>query len=78
MVCCLSLIGIPFMAGFYSKDLIVEGIMRGEVSLFSEVVILLTIILTSFYSGRLMLILFSSFSFLRLEGVLLIEKFYFY
>jgi len=38
------------------------------VSLFFEVVTLLTIILTSFYSGRLILILFSSFRFLSLES----------
>lgn len=56
----LSLIGWPFMSGFYSKDLLFEAIIaKGE--LFSAITFLLaggSAILTAFYSIRLLILTF--------------------
>nr|YP_010393056.1 NADH dehydrogenase subunit 5 [Xyloredo nooi]UPX88990.1 NADH dehydrogenase subunit 5 [Xyloredo nooi]UPX89002.1 NADH dehydrogenase subunit 5 [Xyloredo nooi] len=68
VVCCFSLVGIPFMSGFYSKDLIVEGFIFNDSSLWGVLLLFFSVVLTAIYSGRLLLMLFSSFSFFSLES----------
>lgn len=48
----LSLCGFPFLAGFYSKDRIVERFFVKEMPLFSGFIILLRICLTAIYRIR--------------------------
>nr|YP_214882.1 NADH dehydrogenase subunit 5 [Nesomachilis australica]AAV50270.1 NADH dehydrogenase subunit 5 [Nesomachilis australica] len=50
----LSLCGIPFLAGFYSKDLILEMFMLGFLNIFLCGVIFVSTGLTVFYSFRLL------------------------
>jgi len=52
----LALCGFPFMAGFYSKDLIIEASLNTNNNLFIVMVALLSLGLTSFYSARFRLI----------------------
>jgi len=47
--CSLSLIGFPFLAGFYSKDLICEYILIGKFNFFLVCLFLLRIGLTRRY-----------------------------
>ena len=49
----LALSGLPFLGGFYSKDLIVEGLLMGGFNLFLLVVVGLGLIITLVYSIRL-------------------------
>nr|YP_001552159.1 NADH dehydrogenase subunit 5 [Nothopuga sp. 1 LP-2008]ABS71897.1 NADH dehydrogenase subunit 5 [Nothopuga sp. 1 LP-2008] len=49
----LSLMGFPFMSGFYSKDLIVEMFGLGSMNLFIYLLLVMSIGLTSCYSLRL-------------------------
>lgn len=51
----LSLCGIPFMAGFYSKDLIVEVLLVSFSPVLRVVLIMLSVCLTSVYSIKLSL-----------------------
>nr|UDF84407.1 NADH dehydrogenase subunit 5 [Phyllodiaptomus tunguidus] len=48
----LSLCGMPFMTGFYSKDLILELVMMSEMSIFVMILIGLATMLTVLYSIR--------------------------
>ncbi|MBV2113451.1 MAG: hypothetical protein KUF82_21065 [Candidatus Thiodiazotropha sp. (ex Ctena orbiculata)] len=48
----MSLIGLPFLSGFYSKDLVIEGCLRGVVNWVVFVRVGLGIIRTTIYSGR--------------------------
>ena len=48
----MSLIGLPFLRGFYSKDLVVEGCLRGVVSLAVFMGVGVGVIRTVIYSGR--------------------------
>nr|YP_009642902.1 NADH dehydrogenase subunit 5 [Gari elongata]QCQ20466.1 NADH dehydrogenase subunit 5 [Gari elongata] len=50
-VACLSLMGFPFLAGFYSKDLVLEAFLTGSVSYIFLVMVVLATCLTGFYSG---------------------------
>lgn len=47
-----ALCGFPFMAGFYSKDLIIETAIFSEQNRFIVILILLSVGFTSFYSMR--------------------------
>lgn len=66
----LALIGFPFIAGFYSKDLIIEIIYILNLNLFIIVFIVLSIIFTVSYSLRLICyIFFRDFKWLRLYKI---------
>nr|YP_009681595.1 NADH dehydrogenase subunit 5 [Dicyrtomina saundersi]QDO72016.1 NADH dehydrogenase subunit 5 [Dicyrtomina saundersi] len=54
----ISLCGFPFMAGFYSSDMILEFFFMGSMNLFMLVIIYLATILTLMYSIRLMAFVF--------------------
>jgi len=46
----LSLIGVPFLSGFYSKDLIIENCTTKESNLFTTTIFVLACVLTSTYT----------------------------
>jgi NADH-ubiquinone oxidoreductase chain 5 len=56
--CSMALCGFPFLSGFYSKDLILEKVMLGEVNLFMGVVVLVATLFTLTYSVRLIFYLY--------------------
>jgi NADH-ubiquinone oxidoreductase chain 5 len=60
LVCNISLCGLPFMRGFYSKDIILEYIFIQSNRLFFIFLIAVATILTMAYSVRLSLILGSN------------------
>nr|WAP91507.1 NADH dehydrogenase subunit 5 [Grimpoteuthis sp.] len=49
----MALCGFPFLAGFYSKDMIIEKMLYSNVSLLMVLLMLMGIFLTLFYSMRL-------------------------
>lgn len=53
-----SLIGVPFIGGFYSKDLILERILINRINLFILLLFIIGIILTLIYNFRLIYYLF--------------------
>nr|YP_009443430.1 NADH dehydrogenase subunit 5 [Argonauta hians]ATR85785.1 NADH dehydrogenase subunit 5 [Argonauta hians] len=55
-VCNMALCGFPFLAGFYSKDMIIEVMMSSEVNFFMMIMCLLGVCLTMLYSMRMSLI----------------------
>lgn len=52
-VSSISLCGFPFLAGFYSKDLIMEVIYLNRINLFLVILAVMSLILTVSYSFRL-------------------------
>nr|AYN50442.1 NADH dehydrogenase subunit 5 [Dichotrachelus manueli] len=52
-ICNLSLCGLPFLSGFYSKDLVVEVMSMNNLSLFTYIVFYISVGLTVCYSFRL-------------------------
>nr|YP_009734517.1 NADH dehydrogenase subunit 5 [Acropyga sauteri]QBG38674.1 NADH dehydrogenase subunit 5 [Acropyga sauteri] len=56
----LSLMGFPFLSGFYSKDLIMELIYLMDINMFLLVMILLSLMFTISYSLRLFYFIFFS------------------
>nr|YP_010286573.1 NADH dehydrogenase subunit 5 [Chlorophanus auripes]UKT60163.1 NADH dehydrogenase subunit 5 [Chlorophanus auripes] len=52
-ICNLSLCGLPFLSGFYSKDLVVEFMSMGWLNLFVYLIFYVSIGLTACYSFRL-------------------------
>nr|YP_010481481.1 NADH dehydrogenase subunit 5 [Drawida ghilarovi]UIX22933.1 NADH dehydrogenase subunit 5 [Drawida ghilarovi]UIX22946.1 NADH dehydrogenase subunit 5 [Drawida ghilarovi] len=54
MVANLALCGFPFISGFYSKDLIIESSMFQSNNFFMVIMIISSVMLTSFYSVRFM------------------------
>lgn len=58
----LSLCGFPFMAGFYSKDYIIELIYRININVFILMMIILSLIFTVIYSFRLYYYIFFKMS----------------
>nr|QXJ42317.1 NADH dehydrogenase subunit 5 [Sepiadariidae sp. GS-2020] len=48
----MALCGLPFLAGFYSKDLIIEGLLIGNSNIFMMLLGLLGVCLTVLYSMR--------------------------
>nr|ANJ01477.1 NADH dehydrogenase subunit 5 [Propylea sp. HSL-2016] len=67
----LSLCGIPFFSGFYSKDLIMEYFSMGDLSLFVYLMMYLSLGLTVSYSFRLvyylMYVNFNYFTYLSIQ-----------
>merc|ERR1711863_230996 len=57
MVANLSLCGLPFLRGFYSKDLILECLIISDINLFNYILIMLGTILTVLYSLRISILL---------------------
>lgn len=68
----LALIGFPFMAGFYSKDLIIERIYIINLNLFIIRFIIMSIIFTVSYSLRLIYYIF--FSEFKWVGLYIIKE----
>ena len=59
--CCLA--GIPFLTGFYSKDLIIEVFYGSWISFLAYVLAVVSVLLTSLYSAKVIYFTFlSSFS----------------
>jgi len=56
----LSLCGIPFLSGFYSKDIILELTLQNEWSLFLIILLIASVGLTVLYSFRLTQLTFIS------------------
>jgi len=66
----MALCGFPFMAGFYSKDLIMEIIYDSKINLFILALILVSLIFTVSYSFRLYYyIFFSNIKFYRYNNL---------
>lgn len=66
----LALMGFPFLAGFYSKDLIIERIYIIHLNLFIISLIVLSIMLTVSYSLRLIYyVFFGDFKWVRLCNI---------
>lgn len=59
VVCNLSLAGLPFMSGFYSKDLIIEAGVEGSLRGVGIIFLFSSIFLTAVYSIRIILLLLS-------------------
>jgi len=59
-VSILSIIGCPFLSGFYSKDLIMELFYISDINLFLLIIIIISLSLTVMYSLRLFFYLFFS------------------
>lgn len=58
MIGSISLCGIPFISGFYSKDVILEIILMGSFNIFAVVISFMATLFTVGYSVRLSLRLF--------------------
>ena len=70
MTANLRLCGLPFIAGFYSKDLILEILIMRRLNLFIFVIIILSTALTVLYSCRLAFLLGANiFKGERLTGI---------
>nr|UPX89087.1 NADH dehydrogenase subunit 5 [Bankia setacea]UPX89099.1 NADH dehydrogenase subunit 5 [Bankia setacea]UPX89111.1 NADH dehydrogenase subunit 5 [Bankia setacea]UPX89123.1 NADH dehydrogenase subunit 5 [Bankia setacea] len=59
-VACFSLGAVPFTSGYWSKHAVVEGCIHGEVSILGAIVVCMSVLVTSFYTFRLMYLLFFS------------------
>nr|AER54504.1 NADH dehydrogenase subunit 5 [Ectopleura larynx] len=61
LVGSLSLMGLPFLTGFYSKDLILELIKNSNILFYSFLLCLSSAFLTAFYSFRLIYFTFLNY-----------------
>nr|QIV24699.1 NADH dehydrogenase subunit 5 [Enneaphyllus aeneipennis] len=69
-ICNFSLCGLPFLSGFYSKDLIAEFLSMGFVSIYIYIIFYLSIGLTVCYSFRLTYYsLTGNFNFVSISGL---------
>nr|YP_010535851.1 NADH dehydrogenase subunit 5 [Spinolyprops cribricollis]UYB79063.1 NADH dehydrogenase subunit 5 [Spinolyprops cribricollis] len=69
-ICNLSLCGLPFLSGFYSKDLIVEFMSMNYLNILIYIIFYISIGLTVSYSFRLVYYSFlGNFNFLSLSGM---------
>lgn len=57
LIANIALCGIPFLAGFYSKDLIIEFMLTGGFNLLMLCLIFIAVGLTALYSVRFSLII---------------------
>nr|AEP27544.1 NADH dehydrogenase subunit 5 [Hypera postica] len=70
-ICNLSLCGLPFLSGFYSKDLIVEFVSMSILNMFVYFVFYISVGLTVSYSFRLTYYFFTGdFNFISMNGIL--------
>lgn len=53
-VACFSLGAVPFTSGYWSKHAVVEGAIHGEIRFLGALVVALSVFVTSFYTFRLM------------------------
>jgi len=60
LIASLSLMGMPFLSGFYSKDVILEQIYISQYGQISFILCLIATTLTAFYSTRLLYYVFLS------------------
>lgn len=60
LVSCMSLFGVPYVAGYYSKDLVIESYLEGGLSVSELVVLGFGISLTVGYGIRMLLFCFSN------------------
>lgn len=51
IVACLSLIGFPFLSGFFSKDLVIEAFLTGGLRLILCLIVIFSTCLTAIYGG---------------------------
>nr|UKE80171.1 NADH dehydrogenase subunit 5 [Pyrota palpalis] len=69
-ICNLSLCGIPFLSGFYSKDLVAEVMSMGYLNVYIYMVFYISVGLTVSYSFRLVYYLFvGNLNFTSLVGL---------
>nr|UFQ25454.1 NADH dehydrogenase subunit 5 [Calyptogena pacifica] len=57
VISILSLIGLPFMAGFYSKEYMVASLVDGNFPMVSVIMVILGMASTFYYSGRVLVLL---------------------
>nr|AYR05283.1 NADH dehydrogenase subunit 5 [Coleoptera sp. ACP-2013] len=71
MICNFSLCGLPFLSGFYSKDLIVEVMSMGYLNMFVYLIFYMSIGLTVCYSFRLSYyLLFGTYNFMSMSSLI--------
>ena len=59
-VACLSLIGFPFLSGFFSKDLVIESFLSGGIRVVLCLIVVFSTCLTGVYSGLLIVSIITS------------------
>lgn len=57
VISILSLTGLPFIAGFYSKEYIIASLVDGNFPLIRVIIVILGIARTLYYSGRVLILL---------------------
>nr|QCO91546.1 NADH dehydrogenase subunit 5 [Pliocardia ponderosa] len=60
MISILSLAGLPFMAGFYSKEYMIGSLVDGNFPMMSVIMVMLGMASTLYYSGRVLVLLLVS------------------
>ena len=74
IICCsLRLRGFPFIAAFYSKDLIVEIIIISKVSFWCWVLVIFSLCLTPLYRARFLKLIFNTGIVRPREGIIVAE-----
>jgi len=76
VVCNISLIGLPFMSGFYSKDLILEMGIRKGFSGLGLFVFVISVVLTVLYAVRIILMVLISDSIFFFRGIFFYKLFF--
>ena len=67
----LSLCGLPFIAAFYSKEIIIERLLINNVSIYSYFLLIAGIFMTVFYRTRF---LFNSFTWVNRQRALILKN----
>nr|BBF98415.1 NADH dehydrogenase subunit 5 [Scotoplanes sp. TT-2017] len=65
----LALMGIPFLSGFYSKDLILENLSHSPINIISFILIFMSISLTVIYSFRIFIFSFNSTGYITISPI---------
>jgi NADH-ubiquinone oxidoreductase chain 5 len=66
-----SMIGFPFLSGFYSKDLVMEGVVQNPFNIVPHCLVIFRVLCTSWYCSRL-IFLFIKF---KVQSVVLLQYF---